>query len=114
MAKGPNRDLAKEKRWRGLVARQEKSGRSIREFCDREGVDLGRFYDWRQKLRRRGSESGPKEDVFVPIKLREVDLGQPGWAMEIELGDVVKVRVGARADLAALMGTLRALGIKGC
>ena len=75
-AKGPGRDLAKERRWRVLVAKHE-SGESIRGFCRREGLDEGQFYAWRRELRYRGGEAGAKTGVFVPIKLRQGDLGRP-------------------------------------
>ena len=113
-AKGPGRDLAKERRWRGLVAKHEKSGESIRGFCQREGLDEGQFYAWRRELRCRGIEAREKAGVFVPVKLKAGDVNRSSWALEIELGDVVKVRVCAGVEQGILVATLKALGVVGC
>ena len=114
MAKDERRDLGKERKWRRLLAKQEGSGESIRAFCRREGVEEGQFYAWRRELRCRGIEARDKAGVFVPVKLRQGDDLQRCWSMEIELGDVVRVRVGAGVDQGALVAALKALGVEGC
>jgi transposase-like protein len=48
--------MAKEPRerrtyWQGLVAEQEASGKSIREFCRERNVTEHSFYWWRRHLR---------------------------------------------------------------
>lgn len=36
--------------WRGLLAERERSGESIREFCQRRGVSDHSFYAWRKRI----------------------------------------------------------------
>ena len=46
-----------ESAWREIVARQEESGLTVQEFCEREGLKTASLYGWRVRLRR---ESGGK------------------------------------------------------
>lgn len=39
--------------WRQRIAQQEQSGRSIRAFCQSEGIPEHAFYSWRQRLREK-------------------------------------------------------------
>lgn len=56
MAKGPGRNLAKEQLWRDRLARQVRSGLTVREFCRREGLPEPSMYGWRRELARRDAE----------------------------------------------------------
>ena len=40
--------------WRGLVARQVRSGLSVQAFCRQERLNTWTFYGWRSRLRLRG------------------------------------------------------------
>ena len=48
MARGS--DPAKVRQWTKRLERFAKSGRSVSEFCEREGVSAASLYQWRQKL----------------------------------------------------------------
>ena len=50
MSKGPDRDVKKWDRWRGLVDRQSRSGQSVRAFCREHGLGESAFYFWRRQL----------------------------------------------------------------
>jgi putative transposase len=41
-----------ESAWREIVARQEQSGLTVREFCEREGLKAASLYGWRVRLRQ--------------------------------------------------------------
>ncbi len=63
--KGPRRDVGKERFWRETVRRQQRSGRSVREFCGENGLSEPSFYAWRRELRRRAArtahpQTGPR------------------------------------------------------
>lgn len=45
------------KHWQGVVAEQETSGKSIREFCRERGLGEHGFYWWRRRLRGEGPVS---------------------------------------------------------
>jgi hypothetical protein len=38
--------------WREIVSRQEHSGLTVTEFCEREGLKAASLYGWRGRLRR--------------------------------------------------------------
>jgi hypothetical protein len=38
--------------WREIVARQEQSGLTVQDFCEREGLKAASLYGWRVRLRR--------------------------------------------------------------
>jgi transposase-like protein len=38
--------------WRQRISKQEKSGQSVRAFCQAQGVGEHSFYMWRQRLQR--------------------------------------------------------------
>lgn len=52
------RDLGKERRWRGVLARYASSGLGVREFCRREGLAESAFYAWRRTIQERDGRSG--------------------------------------------------------
>jgi len=91
------RQRRSESTWRELVERQEQSGLSVAQFCEREGIKSASLYGWRSRLR-----GGPK-DTAVPevtpkkAKHREapssgfIDLGALGssrsrFEIRLELG----------------------------
>ena len=84
MAKG-KRDLRLEARWRGLVARQPKSGLSVRGFCQRERVTECGFYAWRRELRLRDQERPTPKPAFVPVTLPEQTAADGEGTIIIEL-----------------------------
>lgn len=55
-----------EDKWRGLIAAQEKSGLSVREFATSQGLAPATMYWWRCRLRDRPA-------VLVPVAVVERD-----------------------------------------
>src|SRR5437870_2418804 len=53
---GPGRDPAKERFWRRIMARWERSRQTIRAFCGDEELSEASFHAWRRELRRRDDE----------------------------------------------------------
>ena len=47
------RSIEKERHWRQIVARFERSGMKVRAFCDRARIKEQQFFTWRRELRRR-------------------------------------------------------------
>jgi hypothetical protein len=45
-----------EQAWREVLARQEASSLSVREFCVREGFKEWSLYDWKRRLRARSEK----------------------------------------------------------
>ena len=57
------RDLDRESYWRTVLARWQRSGLSVRAFCQAEGLSEPTFYSWRRKLDR----TQPKPPAFLPV-----------------------------------------------
>ena len=125
--RGPQRSAAKERFWRGHVARQAAGRLSVREYCDRHALAEPSFYAWRRELSRRAEvqpQSGvaggstappvpceePQPPQFVQLDIRpamglgliEIVLGHEGLR-----GSVVRVPPGT--DRATLESVLTAL-----
>ena len=112
-----------EKRWRGLIVDQEKSGLSVREFAEERGMSPWSLYSWRSKLGYGRGRRGPKPPAHRP--LREEDQGlvavdvvgpdgspelEAGAGYQVELGGGLRVRVPSGFDereLARLVSVLR-------
>jgi len=62
MVAGTRRSVEKEAFWRKILARQRRSGLSVREFCQGEGVSEGSFYAWRRELLKRDTATPDVED----------------------------------------------------
>jgi hypothetical protein len=60
MAQGRCRDRRREAQWRQWIARQRRSGLSIRAFCRQHQLRETAFYFWRGELARRQAEAGPR------------------------------------------------------
>ena len=65
------RDLAKQQRWRELLAEQAASPLSVRSFCRERQLGEAAFYAWRKTIRTRDGLIAPanQEPAFVPVTL---------------------------------------------
>jgi transposase-like protein len=112
MAKGPQRDQAKEEFWQRMLADFRCSGLSIRGFCRAHGLHESAFYFWRRELVRRQRRSAKRtassKPMFMPIR---VVASQP---LEVVLrsGQVVRVTPGFEA--AHLQAVVAALEGRSC
>jgi transposase len=61
MAHGRPRDPRNEQRWRHYLQLWQRSGLTIRAFCERHHLSLPSFYAWRRQLRQRDAPA------FVPV-----------------------------------------------
>ena len=83
MAKKATRSRAdREQFWRELIERQQQSGRSIRAFCDSEGVSQPSFFSWRKRLR---SENVQPRSRFLPVQIDLADSMTRAGRIEIVL-----------------------------
>jgi hypothetical protein len=121
------RDPAKERRWRRMVRRWEKSGLSVREFCDWQALSEASFYAWRRELAVRDREApsrreNPVNDLtsnfpqFLPVQVvaeSALDSGV-GRCLEVQLPTGVRLQVPPGFDRQTLCDTLAALGSAPC
>jgi len=91
------RQRRSESAWRELVERQEQSGLSVAQFCEREGIKSASLYGWRSRFREGPKDSPVPEVAPKKSKRREapssgfIDLGALGssrsrFEIRLELG----------------------------
>jgi len=84
-----------EQLWRMRLRRFQSSGMSVTRFCEREGVSVPSFYQWRKRL----AVAPATSDVptFVPVRLTPsavVEIHLPNGArICVPLGDAEILRV---------------------
>lgn len=84
------RDLELERAWREQIGRFERSGLTIQQFCDQEGLVGHQLSWWRRELKRRSAESGPRKPKQKPVTQRR----KPGRPRKnAEGGSFVPVQV---------------------
>ncbi len=89
------RQRRSESDWREIVARQEQSGQTVQEFCEREGLKAASLYGWRVRLRQ--EPSGRKASPQVSRRAR----AEKSSGEFIDLGaiDASRGRFEVRLDL---------------
>jgi len=93
----------KADQWRERIAKQERTGVSVKQFCKQQGLTEYSFYAWRKRLRRQ-----------VPVRFALVERGMlPGPSTETSLELVLtsgeRLRIAAGVDAATLRTVLEAL-----
>jgi len=92
-------------KWRALIAAQEKSGLTVREFAATRGIPATTLYWWRSTLRRDTTD-------LVPVEVVEgnaVDDDRRDAAFELRVNDAMTLQIRAGFDEAELRRLLRAL-----
>ena len=123
MSSSGRRDVEKEKAWREIVAKQEKSGLGIRAFCQSEQIKEPAFYAWRRELRIREGEKdsnsvktkGSTEDStpsFVPLQV--IGNVHDDSLLEIQLASGHQLRVPGGFDYETLKNVIAVLEQAGC
>lgn len=110
------RDAAKERHWRDILARQAASGLNVRAFCRQEQLAESAFYFWRRTIRAR---SGPDVSMkaaplqagraprFVPA-IMTPDVASEAFTLELAGGHVLRlpgISIERLADLIAALAT---------
>lgn len=126
--KNGRRDPEKERFWRQTIEQQGKSGQTIREFCEAQGLKSWSFSWWRRELRRRdreersskptlGKQAPKAKDAspFVPVEVvPEKPDSLRSASIEIFLPTGQMVRVSQGVDPRLLAGVLQVLERQPC
>jgi hypothetical protein len=133
-------DPRKQRQWEAVVERWRESGRSVRDYCQAEGLRESSFYFWRRELARRSqtqsvaspalleasgpvpASAGPKRPPsprrgtasFLPVRLVEDAAAKATCGVEIVLACGRRVRVGAGFDRQTLLNVLAVLEARPC
>jgi len=115
MSQGKPRDPRKEQHWRDLIACWQRSGLSVRAFCQRQCLAVPSFYAWRRTLRQRDGQAQPASApvTFVPVQVRH-DATEPPAPLELVLTDGRYLRIPPGFDPAHLRALLCALEDSPC
>jgi hypothetical protein len=92
------RQSEKELYWRGVVGRWQRSGQTIRSFCDAHGLSEQCFYAWRRTIAERDQRQAADIPDFVPVRVAATAAAR---ALEVVAGPserVVRVPAGFDAD----------------
>lgn len=95
------KNLGLEHTWRLRLRRLATSGRSMPQFCEREGVSTASFYARRRRLAAPTAATPSDPPLFVPIRLDSTsptDDSFPDLGFEIELPHRIRVRCAALPD----------------
>jgi hypothetical protein len=99
----PQRDAAKERYWRRLVRRWQRSELTARDFSARQGISEANFHYWRRELARRDGQAATSRKRSAPtfLKLTVDPSATKPPAIELVLSErrLLRVRPGFDADL---------------
>jgi hypothetical protein len=90
--------------WRGQVAQQERSGLSVKQFCEAQRITEQSFYVWRKRLQKQP----PMRFALVQTTQGE---RQPTWdaGLELILARGERLRISSGVDIALLRSVLEVL-----
>ena len=105
------RSVEREKFWRDVMSRFDRSGLSARAFCAARGLSEPSFYAWRRILAERdgGGRTRPAErPAFLPVMIRpEPSSTTSGLSLELRSGRVL--RFGDALPAERIAAVIRAL-----
>jgi hypothetical protein len=94
---------ARDENWRTRIAAQERSGKSVKQFCTEQGLTEQSFYYWRKRLQT------PASMRFALVEA-EPRRGTADYALlELVLTTGEQLRISAGVDAATLRQVLEAL-----
>ena len=110
MPHGKPRDPSKEQRWRQLIGQWQRSGLTIRAFCQCHHVTVPSFYAWRRILRQRDASACPVTSPvsFLPVHVRPDDRDVPP-PLELLLPNGRRLRIPPGYDDTHLRQLIRTL-----
>ena len=93
------------KQWQALIARQERSGQSVRAFCRENNVGDHSFYLWRRRLR---GEAAPASFALVETGSRALAARNSPIELQFPGGERLHVSPGAgAATLRTVLAAMR-------
>ena len=96
------RVVSKSDQWRDRLAEHERSGLSVKRFCQQQGLTECSFYAWRKRLR-----SG--DPVRFALVERGAEQVSAEFGLELALANGDRLRIGAGVDAKTLRTVLELL-----
>ena len=115
--RGRQRDGSKERFWRDVLRRWQRSGQSIRAFCQEHRLAEHSFHSWRRTLTQRDQQDKPTvlpaqphpKPHFVPVHVIPSTPPVDRSALEVVVASGRVIRVLPGFDVATLRHLLAAL-----
>jgi transposase len=105
----------KEQYWRGVVLRWQRSGLTVRAYCDQHGLSEPSFYVWRRTIAARDRQAATTATESVPAFVSVRVTPPPAMsALEIVVGAGRVIRVMPGFDAATLRNLLAVLEGPSC
>jgi len=95
--------FAKADQWRERLAEHERSGLTVKRFCQERGITQWAFYAWRKRLREEGTVR------FALVERGRVRPEPAAAGLELILTTGERLRIGVGVDGATLRTVLEAL-----
>lgn len=90
--------------WAERIAAQQRSGMSVKQFCQERGLTECSFYAWRKRLQ----EKGPVRFALVERSVRRQERTAEAL-LELVLASGERLRIGTGVDTATLQTVLNIL-----
>jgi transposase-like protein len=100
------RQSDKQQYWRDMVRRWQRSGQTVRAFCDEHGFSEQSFYGWRRTIAEHDQQA--QTPAFVPIRVVSA-AATPSALLEVVASSGRVIRVPADFDANALRRLLAIL-----
>jgi hypothetical protein len=101
---GERRTSSRIEYWRGQVAQQERSGLSVKQFCETQRITEQSFYVWRKRLQKQP----PMRFALVEaVGGERQPAGDAGLELVMASGE--RLRISASVDTALLRSVLEVL-----
>jgi hypothetical protein len=99
---------SRSEEWRERIAEQERSGRSVKQFCTERGLTECSFYAWRKRLRQQ-----PESVRFALVERHAASRQEGGGqtSLELVLPTGALLRISAGVDSLTLRTVLEALHV---
>src|SRR5262245_46655551 len=102
---GTEKNRASEEQWRQLIAEHERSGTTVKGFCQEHGVREHSFYYWRKRFRERQE---PMRFALVERASARLEAANEA-TLELLLTNGERLRIGAGIDAITLRTVLAAV-----
>ncbi len=96
--------VSNKNQWHGRIAEHERSGVSVRRYCEAQGIGQHLFYYWRKRLRE---QQQPMRFALVESRPARQEPASEG-GLELILASGERLRIGARVDAISLRMVLTA------
>lgn len=90
--------------WREQVAQQERSGQSVKQFCEAQGITEQSFYVWRKRLQK---QPGMRFALVETAPGERQPAGNAGLELILARGE--RLRISSGVDAAWLRTVLQVL-----